>query len=611
MFEKWFEERYGDFQQGGQILTTFYDIWSARGKWYPPLTFHMEWLKALRPVLLSKEVFGVEGGHVDLRCDSEYDPSRTLFWEVINRPYWNIQVLIKEPGRGIEIREPRYDGRLSLRDGNNLRISNLSRDDDSVDSTDSVFVGTYRCAQQGAVGTEWIIRVRPNFLFRLSGGRKLNEGRVELQKRQAGWGTICQTGWDIHDADVLCRQLGHSRATPKSVNFGPGSGPIWLSDVRCIGNESTILDCPFKLRDNDCDHDDDVGVVCDLDECYSNPCQNNGTCIDGGEHYICQCGRGWVGVHCEIREKLSSMEVTSFNWAHIEAASDSQSDTHTVKRDDTVLTKQWEQFEPSDKFRFNSGILTVLEEGDYYVYSQVYYRYNSKKSPVVSHSVMVVKTDKDNPYRFLTCWKYMEETYPSNTCFTAGFIHLFSNNSVYLHMRCDGFNPNNEQNEPYGEDNKEHSEPDQTGEPDQTHPKAYPDGENIINTEHRSVSERLPVGIANMIVAEEHLNRLALNLGMEWENLARNLVRALESFDDGAIDEDKFDFFLESSEMRAENPGEPTNKEPVHYNNEDIPEDEQTFLRLIASKLKLDLFPLENEQAEAQRLKKIRIKNLG
>ncbi|XP_066263213.1 uncharacterized protein [Branchiostoma lanceolatum] len=311
-------------------------------------------------------------------------------------------------------------------------------------------------------------------LFRLSGGQKPNEGRVELHG-PFGWGTVCNKGWDIHEADVLCRYLGYQGAVPISVNFDPGSGPIWLGDLRCIGNESTILECPHESADNDCDHGDDVEVVCDVDECNSNPCQNNGTCIDGVEqykcqcahgwvgvhckirdecnsnpcqnngtciagveHYICQCGRGWVGVHCEIREKLSSMEVTSFNWAHIEAASDSQSDTHTVKRDDTVLTKQWEQFEPSDKFRFNSGILTVLEEGDYYVYSQVYYRYNSKTSPVVSHSVMVVKTDKDNPYRFLTCWKYMEETDPWNTCYTAGVIHLFSNDSVYLHMPCDG-----------------------------------------------------------------------------------------------------------------------------------------------------------------------------
>ncbi|XP_078620810.1 uncharacterized protein LOC144887447 isoform X2 [Branchiostoma floridae x Branchiostoma japonicum] len=176
----------------------------------------------------------------------------------------------------------------------------------------------------------------------------------------------------------------------------------------------------------------------DKDECNSNPCQNNGTCIDGVEHYICLCALGWVGVHCEIQEKLSSMERTSRDWAHIKAAADSTGDTHTVKQHETVLTKHWEQFEASEEFRFNSGVLTVLKEGDYYVYSQVYYRYNNKQLKSISHSVMVVQNDKGNPFRFLTCWKYMEEVVPWNTCFTAGVIHLLPNNSVYLHMPCDG-----------------------------------------------------------------------------------------------------------------------------------------------------------------------------
>ncbi|XP_066264590.1 neurotrypsin-like [Branchiostoma lanceolatum] len=195
------------------------------------------------------------------------------------------------------------------------------------------------------------------FLFRLSGGQKPNEGRVEFRRGRNGWGTVCSKGWDIHNADVLCRYLGYKGAVPISINFGPGSRRIWLRDVRCTGNESTILRCPYRERRHYCDHGDDVGVVCDGGECNSNPCQNNGTCIEGVDHYICQCGRewvgvncemrlcdsnpcqnkgiciddldhyichcgrGWVGVYCEIKENLSSMEVTSRDWAHIEAAS--------------------------------------------------------------------------------------------------------------------------------------------------------------------------------------------------------------------------------------------------------------------------------------------------
>ncbi|CAH1248835.1 SSC5D [Branchiostoma lanceolatum] len=181
------------------------------------------------------------------------------------------------------------------------------------------------------------------FLFRLSGGQKPNEGRVEFRRGRNGWGTVCNKSWDIHEADVLCRYLGYQGAVPISVTFGPGSRRIWLRDVRCTGNESTILRCPYRERRQYCDHGDDVGVVCDVDDCDSNPCQNKGTCIDGVGHYKCQCVPGWFGVHCEMKENLSSMKMTS-----------------------------------------------------------------------------------------------QEQTDPWKTCYTAGVTHLCSNNSVYLHMRCDG-----------------------------------------------------------------------------------------------------------------------------------------------------------------------------
>ncbi|XP_078665787.1 uncharacterized protein LOC144908132 [Branchiostoma floridae x Branchiostoma belcheri] len=105
------------------------------------------------------EVFGEEGGSVDLTCDPVYDDHEILFWEVIQGTTGFTIVLVKEPGKETEIHEKRYAKRLLLQNGNNLRISNLNRDDDSVDSTDPHFVGTYRCSQ-GTAGTQWILRVR-------------------------------------------------------------------------------------------------------------------------------------------------------------------------------------------------------------------------------------------------------------------------------------------------------------------------------------------------------------------------------------------------------------------------------------------------------------------
>ena len=38
----------------------------------------------------------------------------------------------------------------------------------------------------------------------------------------------------------------------------------------------------------------------DIDECGSNPCVNNGTCIDGVNGFTCNCTREFGGDRCEI-----------------------------------------------------------------------------------------------------------------------------------------------------------------------------------------------------------------------------------------------------------------------------------------------------------------------
>ena len=45
--------------------------------------------------------------------------------------------------------------------------------------------------------------------------------------------------------------------------FGPGTDPIWLDDVRCVGNESSIFDCPSStLGEHNCGHHEDASVGC-------------------------------------------------------------------------------------------------------------------------------------------------------------------------------------------------------------------------------------------------------------------------------------------------------------------------------------------------------------
>ena len=43
--------------------------------------------------------------------------------------------------------------------------------------------------------------------------------------------------------------------------FGPGENAIILDNLACNGNESSLFDCT-DLTMHDCDHDEDVGIVC-------------------------------------------------------------------------------------------------------------------------------------------------------------------------------------------------------------------------------------------------------------------------------------------------------------------------------------------------------------
>lgn len=62
---------------------------------------------------------------------------------------------------------------------------------------------------------------------RLSGSTSLSEGRVEVY-HDGKWGTVCDDGWDMAEAQVVCRQLRFPGA--KSVVFGKdyGEGAIYF-----------------------------------------------------------------------------------------------------------------------------------------------------------------------------------------------------------------------------------------------------------------------------------------------------------------------------------------------------------------------------------------------
>uniref|UniRef100_A0A8B9FVH2 Soluble scavenger receptor cysteine-rich domain-containing protein SSC5D n=1 Tax=Amazona collaria TaxID=241587 RepID=A0A8B9FVH2_9PSIT len=100
--------------------------------------------------------------------------------------------------------------------------------------------------------------------IRLANGPNRCAGRVEVE-HEGQWGTVCDDGWDLNDAKVICRQLGCGTAVaaPGQARFGTGMDPIWLDNVECAGTETAFRQCnrgSWGLHN--CNHNEDAGVVC-------------------------------------------------------------------------------------------------------------------------------------------------------------------------------------------------------------------------------------------------------------------------------------------------------------------------------------------------------------
>ena len=79
------------------------------------------------------------------------------------------------------------------------------------------------------------------------------------------WGTVCDDGWDLNDAQVVCNELGFEKAVAaiRGAFYGQGSGQIWLDDVNCDGTEKTIRNCSHRgWGSHNCDHTKDASINC-------------------------------------------------------------------------------------------------------------------------------------------------------------------------------------------------------------------------------------------------------------------------------------------------------------------------------------------------------------
>lgn len=85
---------------------------------------------------------------------------------------------------------------------------------------------------------------------------------MEIQKLT---GKVCDRGWGLKEADVVCKQLGCGSAlkTSYQVYSKVPATNTWLFLSNCKGNETSIWDCKnWQWGGLSCEHYDEAKVTC-------------------------------------------------------------------------------------------------------------------------------------------------------------------------------------------------------------------------------------------------------------------------------------------------------------------------------------------------------------
>ena len=110
----------------------------------------------------------------------------------------------------------------------------------------------------------------PQVPVRLLGGKSEHEGRLQVEV-DGKWGTVCDYGWTIFNAALVCHQLGLAlnpidwRLERSEIPGAGSSEDILLSNVRCTEHDTDITSCRSEKKgefENSCTHEADVGVRC-------------------------------------------------------------------------------------------------------------------------------------------------------------------------------------------------------------------------------------------------------------------------------------------------------------------------------------------------------------
>ncbi|XP_062913391.1 deleted in malignant brain tumors 1 protein-like [Mobula hypostoma] len=98
---------------------------------------------------------------------------------------------------------------------------------------------------------------------RLVAGNDECSGRLEVQFDDK-WGTVCDVGWDMDDANVVCNQLqcGSAVSVLGGAYYGEGKGHVWNKVLECQGTEHSLGECPVSSMTHHCNHTNDVSLNC-------------------------------------------------------------------------------------------------------------------------------------------------------------------------------------------------------------------------------------------------------------------------------------------------------------------------------------------------------------
>ncbi|EDW76452.2 uncharacterized protein Dwil_GK14651 [Drosophila willistoni] len=109
----------------------------------------------------------------------------------------------------------------------------------------------------------------PRVPVRLVGGLGgAHEGRLQLYLK-GRWGTVCDYGWNVLNAALVCHQLGYSlnpqdwRLLRSQLPSAGTSEDILVANVRCTPHDRDVTKCRAEYEfENSCSHENDVGIRC-------------------------------------------------------------------------------------------------------------------------------------------------------------------------------------------------------------------------------------------------------------------------------------------------------------------------------------------------------------